>query len=107
MQVTTYAVTVMSRTASVNTWPCLSRYIALNFTADWAQASLKANTTYKSFSSAVVNADVGLHVGLYGINITLKGEETLIIYSTSQKFGHTFSFFEKCFLYFCYFLHGR
>uniref|UniRef100_A0A3Q3WP02 Uncharacterized protein n=1 Tax=Mola mola TaxID=94237 RepID=A0A3Q3WP02_MOLML len=29
--------------------------------------------TYKSFSSAVVNAEVGLHIGLYGINVTLKG----------------------------------
>ena len=29
------------------------------------------------------------------------------IYSTSQKFGHTFSFFEKFFLCFYYFLHGR
>ncbi|XP_062403440.1 dual oxidase maturation factor 1 [Sardina pilchardus] len=47
--------------------------VALNFTADWAQASMKANSTYKSFSSAVVDADVGLHVGLSGINITLRG----------------------------------
>lgn len=49
-------------------------YAALNFTADWAQGSLRANSTYKSFSNAVVNAEVGLHVGLYGINITLRGE---------------------------------
>lgn len=47
---------------------------ALNFTGDWAEASVKANATYKSFSNAVVSAEVGLHVGLYGINITLKGE---------------------------------
>ncbi|XP_063053142.1 dual oxidase maturation factor 1 isoform X1 [Engraulis encrasicolus] len=47
--------------------------VALNFTADWAQGSLRANSTYKSFSNAVVNAEVGLHVGLYGINITLRG----------------------------------
>ncbi|XP_030621161.1 dual oxidase maturation factor 1-like [Chanos chanos] len=47
--------------------------VALNFTSDWAEASLKANATYKSFSSAEVNAEVGLHVGLYGINITLRG----------------------------------
>ena len=32
---------------------------------------------------------------------------TKSIYSTSQKFGHTFIFFEKCFLYFYYFLHCR
>lgn len=46
---------------------------ALNFTSDWAEGRLKANTTYKSFSNIVVNAEVGLHVGLYGINITLRG----------------------------------
>lgn len=48
---------------------------ALNFTGDWAEARVKANATYKSFSNAVVSAEVGLHVGLYGINITLKGEQ--------------------------------
>ncbi|XP_060743417.1 dual oxidase maturation factor 1 isoform X3 [Tachysurus vachellii] len=48
--------------------------VALNFTCDWAEGWLKANTTYKSFSNAVVNAEVGLHVGLYGINITLRGD---------------------------------
>ncbi|XP_062858468.1 dual oxidase maturation factor 1 [Trichomycterus rosablanca] len=48
--------------------------VALNFTCDWAEGKLKANTTYKSFSNAVVNAEVGLHVGLHGINITLRGD---------------------------------
>ncbi|KAI2648236.1 Dual oxidase maturation factor 2 [Labeo rohita] len=48
--------------------------VALNFTGDWAEARVKANATYKSFSSAMVSAEVGLHVGLYGINITLKGD---------------------------------
>ncbi|TRY81693.1 hypothetical protein DNTS_026005, partial [Danionella cerebrum] len=48
--------------------------VVLNFTGDWAEARVKANTSYKSFSNAVVSAEVGLHVGLYGINITLKGE---------------------------------
>uniref|UniRef100_A0A673I328 Dual oxidase maturation factor 2-like n=1 Tax=Sinocyclocheilus rhinocerous TaxID=307959 RepID=A0A673I328_9TELE len=36
--------------------------------------NVKANASYKSFSNAVVSAEVGLHVGLYGINITLKGD---------------------------------
>ena len=31
----------------------------------------------------------------------------LCLYSTSQKFGHTFSFFKTFFLFFYYFLHGR
>ncbi|XP_051546191.1 dual oxidase maturation factor 1-like [Myxocyprinus asiaticus] len=48
--------------------------VVLNFTGDWAEASKKANVSYKSFSNAVVSAEVGLHVGLYGINITLRGE---------------------------------
>ncbi|XP_051978698.1 dual oxidase maturation factor 1-like [Xyrauchen texanus] len=48
--------------------------VMLNFTGDWAEASIRANATYKSFSNAMVSAEVGLHVGLYGINITLRGE---------------------------------
>lgn len=36
------------------------------------------NATYKSFSNAMVNAEIGLHVGLYGINVTLKGESALL-----------------------------
>lgn len=54
-------------------WIFLFSFAALNFTNDWAEARMTTNTTYKSFSNVVVNADVGLHVGLYGINITLKG----------------------------------
>lgn len=50
---------------------------ALNFTNDWAEAKMTTNATYKSFSNAVVNAEIGLHVGLYGINVTLKGESLL------------------------------
>lgn len=46
----------------------------LNFTDNWAEARMTTNATYKSFSSVVINAEVGLHVGLYGINVTLKGE---------------------------------
>lgn len=38
---------------------------------------MTTNATYKSFSNAVVNAEIGLHVGLYGINVTLKGESLL------------------------------
>ncbi|CAB1429519.1 unnamed protein product [Pleuronectes platessa] len=47
--------------------------VALNFTNDWAEARMTTTATYKSFSNAVVNAEIGLHVGLYGINVTLKG----------------------------------
>lgn len=33
------------------------------------------NTSYKAFSTARVQVHVGLHVGLVGVNITLRGEE--------------------------------
>ncbi|KAM3870557.1 dual oxidase maturation factor 2 [Diretmus argenteus] len=51
--------------------------VALNFTNDWAEARTTTNATYKSFSNAVVNAEIGLHVGLYGINVTLKGNPVI------------------------------
>ncbi|XP_063301789.1 dual oxidase maturation factor 2 [Pelobates fuscus] len=47
--------------------------VAVNFTADWEVGVVNATTTYKSFSNAVVNADIGVYVGLKGINVTLKG----------------------------------
>ncbi|XP_048887180.1 dual oxidase maturation factor 2-like [Brienomyrus brachyistius] len=48
--------------------------VAVNFSGDWAAGGAKVTTTYKSFSSGVVSADVGLRVGLSGINVTLKGD---------------------------------
>ncbi|XP_034541532.1 dual oxidase maturation factor 1 isoform X1 [Notolabrus celidotus] len=56
--------------------------VALNFTCDWAEAKMTTNSTYKSFSNAVVNADIGLHVGLYGINVTLKGNPVIQLNET-------------------------
>ncbi|XP_009919579.2 dual oxidase maturation factor 2 [Haliaeetus albicilla] len=47
--------------------------VAVQFTGDWETGWVKANTSYKSFSRALVNADIGLHVGLAGVNITLMG----------------------------------
>ncbi|KAG9489486.1 hypothetical protein GDO78_005455 [Eleutherodactylus coqui] len=47
--------------------------VVVNFTADWEVGSVNVVTTYKSFSNAMVNADIGIHVGLNGLNITLKG----------------------------------
>ncbi|XP_072258372.1 dual oxidase maturation factor 2 [Pyxicephalus adspersus] len=47
--------------------------VAVHFTADWEVGSINATTTYKSFSNAVVNADIGVNVGLSGVNITFKG----------------------------------
>ncbi|KAJ8407722.1 hypothetical protein AAFF_G00267660 [Aldrovandia affinis] len=56
--------------------------VAVNFTSDWAAASLKANTTYKSFSNAYVSAELGLQVGLSGINVTLKGNPVIQLNET-------------------------
>ncbi|XP_032089016.1 dual oxidase maturation factor 2 [Thamnophis elegans] len=48
--------------------------VAVHFSSDWASGTVTANTTYKSFSSTMVHADIGLHVGLSGVNITLLGK---------------------------------
>uniref|UniRef100_A0A8D2JAR0 Dual oxidase maturation factor 1 n=1 Tax=Varanus komodoensis TaxID=61221 RepID=A0A8D2JAR0_VARKO len=48
--------------------------VAVHFTSDWESGRVTASTPYKSFSAAVVRADVGLHVGLAGINVTLLGK---------------------------------
>ncbi|XP_010301388.2 dual oxidase maturation factor 2 [Balearica regulorum gibbericeps] len=47
--------------------------VAVQFTGDWETGWVKANTSYKSFSRAMVNANIGLHVGLAGVNVTLVG----------------------------------
>ncbi|XP_069621905.1 dual oxidase maturation factor 2 isoform X2 [Ranitomeya imitator] len=47
--------------------------VVVNFTTDWEIGSVNAVTTYKSFSNSTVNADIGVRVGLSGVNITLKG----------------------------------
>ncbi|XP_075064235.1 dual oxidase maturation factor 1-like isoform X2 [Mixophyes fleayi] len=47
--------------------------VAVNFTTDWEVGSVDATTTYKSFSNATVNANIGVLVGFNGVNITLKG----------------------------------
>ncbi|XP_067829389.1 dual oxidase maturation factor 1-like [Heptranchias perlo] len=47
--------------------------VAVNFTNDWERGFAKVNTTYKSFSNKNIDAEVGIHVGFAGINITLRG----------------------------------
>ncbi|XP_062926551.1 dual oxidase maturation factor 1-like [Mobula hypostoma] len=47
--------------------------VVVNFTTNWERGFATVNTTYKSFSRTNVKAEVGLHVGLSGVNITLKG----------------------------------
>ncbi|KAM6409383.1 dual oxidase maturation factor 1 [Rhynochetos jubatus] len=47
--------------------------LTIQFTRDWETGWVTANTSYKSFSRALVSADIGLHIGLAGVNITLVG----------------------------------
>ncbi|KAF1536462.1 Dual oxidase maturation factor 1, partial [Eudyptes schlegeli] len=47
--------------------------LTIQFTRDWETGWVTANTSYKSFSRALVNADIGLHIGLAGVNVTLVG----------------------------------
>lgn len=56
----------------------------MQFTRDWESGWVTANTSYKSFSSAVVKADIGLHIGLAGVNVTLVGE----CISQTEGIGH-------------------
>ncbi|KAL3061363.1 hypothetical protein OYC64_009529 [Pagothenia borchgrevinki] len=64
--------------------------VALNYTDDWAEARMTTNATYKSFSDAVVNADIGLHIGLYGINVTLKGNP-IVQFNETIDYNEMFS----------------
>ncbi|NXH08762.1 DOXA1 factor, partial [Loxia leucoptera] len=45
----------------------------VQFTRDWESGWVRANTSYKSFSPVQVSADIGLHIGLAGLNVTLRG----------------------------------
>ncbi|XP_067871252.1 dual oxidase maturation factor 2 [Heterodontus francisci] len=47
--------------------------VVVNFTGDWEDGYATVNTTYKAFSNEIITARVGLHIGLAGINVTLKG----------------------------------
>lgn len=51
---------------------------AVNFSSEWSVGQVSTNTSYKAFSSQWISADVGLHVGLGGVNITLTGKEGLL-----------------------------
>ncbi|CAN8187859.1 unnamed protein product [Coccothraustes coccothraustes] len=47
--------------------------VVVQFTGDWESGWVQANTSYKSFSPVQVSADIGLHIGLAGLNVTLRG----------------------------------
>lgn len=44
-----------------------------NFGYGWYTDKVTVQTQYKAFTTEEIRADVGLHIGLRGINITLKG----------------------------------
>lgn len=50
----------------------------MNFSSEWFVGRVSTNTSYKAFSSEWISADVGLQVGLGGVNITLTGEGWLL-----------------------------
>ncbi|XP_032926690.1 dual oxidase maturation factor 1-like isoform X1 [Catharus ustulatus] len=47
--------------------------LTVQFTRDWETGWVQVNTSYKSFSPVQVNVDIGLHIGLAGVNVTLRG----------------------------------
>ncbi|KFM78466.1 Dual oxidase maturation factor 1, partial [Stegodyphus mimosarum] len=47
--------------------------LVCNFGYGWEYGSVEALTPYKSFVKEQVKANIGLKVGLRGINVTLKG----------------------------------
>lgn len=51
---------------------------AVNFSSEWSVGQVSTNTSYKAFSSKWISADVGLQVGLGGVNITLTGKGWLL-----------------------------
>ncbi|KAI1234953.1 Dual oxidase maturation factor 2, partial [Lamprotornis superbus] len=53
--------------------------VLVQFTGDWETGWVQANTSYKSFSHVQVNVDIGLHIGLAGVNVTLRGESDVPI----------------------------
>lgn len=53
---------------------CNFPILAVNFSSEWSVGQINTNTTYKAFSPKWVSVDVGLQIGLGGVNITLTGE---------------------------------
>ncbi|XP_033372949.1 dual oxidase maturation factor 1-like [Parus major] len=62
--------------------------LTVQFTRDWETGWVQANTSYKSFSAAQVNADIGLHIGLAGVNVTLRGNPVKQINETIDYNEH-------------------
>ena len=56
-----------------------------NFGYGWYTDTVSVHTQYKAFTTEEIRADVGLHIGLRGINITLKGNDILVIVSRTDS----------------------
>lgn len=39
----------------------------------WEKSEIETHTLYKAFSAKEVKAHIGIHIGLRGVNITMKG----------------------------------
>jgi dual oxidase maturation factor 1 len=61
--------------------------IVCNFEYAWESDVIKVNTQYKTGINKHINATIGLHIGLRGINITLKG-------TPEKYFGETIDYNE-------------
>ena len=44
-----------------------------NFAYTWETSEIHTRTKYKAGEGREISADIGVHIGLRGINITLKG----------------------------------
>lgn len=54
--------------------------LVCNFGAGWQRGVIETSTPYIPFSSENIKAEIGLHVGLRGVNITLKGKESSLLF---------------------------
>ncbi|XP_066200147.1 dual oxidase maturation factor 1 isoform X1 [Saccopteryx leptura] len=61
---------------------------AVNFSSEWSVGQVNTNTSYKAFSSQWISANIGLQVGLGGVNITLTGTPV-------QQLDETINYNEK------------
>ena len=48
-----------------------------NFSYTWETSEIHTKTKYKAGTGKEISADIGIHIGLRGVNITLKGIPTL------------------------------
>ncbi|XP_036910421.1 dual oxidase maturation factor 1 [Sturnira hondurensis] len=62
--------------------------LAVNFSTEWSVGQASTNTSYKTFSSQWISADVGLQIGLGGVNVTLTGTPV-------QQLNETISYNEE------------